>query len=610
MYTPLFTRLTKAAFIFLSSWLCLSAFGATSVEIFAVHEMDFLNGLFFTTNDINVENVELYTEWEHEDGQTKVKVHGFWNGGESGQVIGSVFKVRFCPTKLGKWTLTKTVSNEAGLNNKQVGEIVNCIPRRFYSPVRHGFWIADGRYFTRSDGTRQYIIGTSQLRVAGEAHAVQSVRLAGEYFNKYRMYIADNFGNSNSYRPFYNNNGDLSAKGDYANSPNVKLFRKIDSLVLEAQSEDMIIDLVLESRDVGALTTGGFLRYVAARYGSYFNVWFSLCNECNSYSATQINDIITQFESYLAYPTPIGVMSPNGGSWSQNFGETVKDAPFTHAIYKSERGEFEEAFNQFADTYDHVENKPVFNDEAGYQKDSSDIRGKLNSLLAVIAAGGYGSVAQRENSNNGQMYTDAFDTTEFTLAPRAKWLRELIDSLGIWNLVEDTDSTRYEDAHNFAKLKTEDERTFMLLGSRQRTLTINLSADGQWEVTRYMVADMADSILVSDTADTFTFTIPEGQWPKIVTFVNKAPVSAMRRAGRQVHTVFAYVQHAGGLSLTSLPAGGTASLVNAVGRVVVQVNATAQQQAVIPTRKLPNGLYFLHVKSGARLLSKPVYIYQ
>src|SRR5262245_59950979 len=55
--------------------------------------------------DVPARDVDFWVRFRHESGAPEYKVHGFWAGDGKGRATGDVFKVRFCPTKPGRWDL-------------------------------------------------------------------------------------------------------------------------------------------------------------------------------------------------------------------------------------------------------------------------------------------------------------------------------------------------------------------------------------------------------------------------------------------------------------------------------------------------------------------------
>src|SRR5262245_13466942 len=75
-------------------------------EVYAVTELSF-RGPRQGVADTPARDVEFWVRFRHESGQSEYRVHGFWDGDSQGGDEGDVFKVRFCPTKPGRWTLAE-----------------------------------------------------------------------------------------------------------------------------------------------------------------------------------------------------------------------------------------------------------------------------------------------------------------------------------------------------------------------------------------------------------------------------------------------------------------------------------------------------------------------
>ena len=131
---------------------------APKVPVYEVHELVF-RGKDYKAQDVPAVEVEFTTTWRHESGSPTYTIHGFYDGNGKGGVAGDVFKVRFCPTRPGKWTLEETVSNDKKLNGQHKGYAINGTPSS-----HKGFWQADEqsagqRWYRRSDGSHAYIVG-------------------------------------------------------------------------------------------------------------------------------------------------------------------------------------------------------------------------------------------------------------------------------------------------------------------------------------------------------------------------------------------------------------------------------------------------------------------
>ena len=109
----------------------------STVPLYEVHEV-VLVGPAFGPTDTPARDVELVTQWRHESGRPVYTIPGFWDGDGQGSAAGNVFKVRFCPTQEGKWTLVGVTSNRSELNGRNIGHTVPCT-----ASARAGLWLVD-----------------------------------------------------------------------------------------------------------------------------------------------------------------------------------------------------------------------------------------------------------------------------------------------------------------------------------------------------------------------------------------------------------------------------------------------------------------------------------
>ena len=175
-----------------------AVFGAVAarVPLYGVHELSF-SGPECGPSDKPAVEVDLVTQWRHESGRPTYKVHGFWDGNGKGEPAGNVFKVRFCPTQTGKWTLVETTSNKPELNGQNEGYTIDCVPSS-----NKGFWLVDikdtaGRWYKRSDGSHPYIVGNTMYSFLSEyddkgptgGNIAADMKENSHYFKKVRFPI-------------------------------------------------------------------------------------------------------------------------------------------------------------------------------------------------------------------------------------------------------------------------------------------------------------------------------------------------------------------------------------------------------------------------------------
>jgi len=244
--------------------------------------------------------VLLWVRFRHEGGAPEYTVHGLWDGDGEGGLEGDVFKVRFTPTRPGRWKVIEVCSNRPELKGQREADWIVA-----FSSKRKGFWVVDQesagrRWYRGSDGSHQYIIGNTQYsflsgrRRGGEATSVsiaEDVARNAQYFKKLRFSLHGDLYPDPVEKPFLDDAGRPTDLGHYSHRPNPRWFhQRADVAVQTAFEHDLIADLILagpdseESRStLRAAANGGdpepWLRYVAARYGSYPNVWFCLANK-------------------------------------------------------------------------------------------------------------------------------------------------------------------------------------------------------------------------------------------------------------------------------------------------------------------------------------------
>ncbi len=432
---------------------------AENVPLYSVHEVVF-EGPQFGPSDTPARDVEFYTEWQHEDGGPVYRIYGFWDGDGKGGTTGNTFKIRFCPTRTGKWILRKAVSNRNELNGQNEGYSIVCT-----ASGRHGFWEVDtenagGRWYKRSDGTHQYIIGNtmysflSEMRDNGPTHSTiaRDVKENSRYFKKIRFSIMGDRYPHPIEKPFLDNNGKPTDDGNFSHRPNPAWFHnRVDLAVKEAFEFDLIVDLILNGPDTEysrsallAAENGGdctpYLRYIAARYGSYPNVWICLANEWNikkpKFTAEQIKIFGHRIRQYLPYPTPVSIHAAPT-DWNAHLNTII---PWNDHIILQYKIKLLPIAADFIEKNYWIGggNKPVIDDELAYQGEGdgwseADV---IEAHLGVFLGGGYGTTGfKHPKTKQGHYFWGAFKPEEHTAADNLQWFRKIVDEkITFWKM--------------------------------------------------------------------------------------------------------------------------------------------------------------------------------
>jgi hypothetical protein len=511
---------------------------ADRVPLYGVHEV-VLEGPQCGPKDAPARDVELVTEWRHESGSPTQKIRGFWDGDGRGGRSGNVFKVRFCPTAEGKWTLVQTSSSDEKLDGQKEGYAVDCT-----GSSHPGFWVVDdqtgGRWYKRSDGSHPYIYGNTMYSFLSEydrdeptgGNIADDIRGNADYFAKVRFSIMGDRYPHPKVKPFLNDAGEPTDDGDFSHRPNPEWFHKrVDLAVQTAYDEDLIADLILcgpdtqDARSVlQAAENGGdptpLLRYIAARYGSYPNVWICLCNEFNikkpKYSTDEIARFGRTIRGYLPHPTPLSVhASPRNWYTDLNTNPPWHD----HVIIQKKLKKLPQAADWIAQNHPRGGHVPVINDELAYEGagDGWSEPDVIESHLGAFVGGGYGTTGHKPAGKRGHYFLGDFKASEHKAADNLKWLRDQInEDITFWKMdpVKDGDDGRlgiFRNVDSSFRAMAWPNREYVLGTNEARSDIVAQLPPGKWRITRYEVIEKREQVLSQDASGRFRFDAPDSR---------------------------------------------------------------------------------------------------
>lgn len=258
-----------------------AATGATQVERWGVHEIA-LNG----PADGNP-FVDVAVEATFSRGDTSIRVPGFYDGD-------GVYRIRFSPPDLGRWTWTSRSNRPALQGATGTFECVAPKPGH-HGPVRI---TPDGYHFIHADGTPFRQIGTTcySWALQSDAKCAETLAtLARSPFNKMRMLVFPNVA-SVATDPFVRTGPGLRDWDPTRFDP--AFFRRYEDRIRRLGEQGIQADVILyhpydEKRgysDMGRADDERYVRYVAARFGAYANVWWSMANEYDLVKTKKIAD--------------------------------------------------------------------------------------------------------------------------------------------------------------------------------------------------------------------------------------------------------------------------------------------------------------------------------
>jgi len=490
--------------------------------------------------DTPARDIDFWVRFRHESGRPQYKIHGFWDGDGKAGVRGNIFKVRFCPTAAGRWRLVEVHSSEKSLTGQKQGDYVTAT-----GSDHPGFWMPDPdsagcRWYMRSDGSHPYIIGNTHYsflsgyergnRPSGNDIAADIAGNA-KYFKKLRFTLhGDRYPNPKE-KPFFDNEGHLTDWGDYSHRPNPRWFhQRADVAVRTAWKHDLIADLILcgpdtkESRStLRAKYNNGdptpWLKYIAARYGSFPNVWLCLCNEFNiknpDYSEKQIARFGAILQEYLPYPTPLSVHTVPRTLWPRELDNLP--AWNDHQIIQKKLRNLPDAADAIQRTWRNPDgkeprNKPTLNDELSYQGkgDKHSEPDTIESHLGAFLGGGYGTTGEKPGSKLGQYFRGRFNPKEHSAADNLKYLRDVIDAnITFWKMAPDLGI--FSNLHRDFRGLAWPGREYVLGTNKACKNMVADLPDGIWVVTRYDCIKGDDTSLSSGAKSRFALDAPDSR---------------------------------------------------------------------------------------------------
>lgn len=478
-------------------------------------------------------DIDFWVLFRHESGAPEHRVYGFWDGDGEGGTTGSVFRVRFTPTEPGEWELVEVHGPDTGLHDQLEGEVVLAEPGD-----ARGFWVPDstsagGRWFARSDGTRQYIVGNTHydflFAPLGTPATPETIRgdidENAQHLNKLRFVVMSPREENTDpiLHPFLDDSGQQT--GQETGRPNPRFFReRVDVAVERAAEHDLIADLILAGTTGDqAATEEEFLKYMAARYGSYPNVWMTIGQEWDEQVGPEEQRRIGEtLRRYLPYPTPLSTHA-RSGSWDSALNGDWN----THAIRQGKFTELGESADAIVEDYRLSDGKPVINDEAGYDPGESTTPDVMESMLGTFLGGGYGTTGHKTGSKTGGYFWGHRAVGE-TLAehpsiPLLGFMKRAIEAnleFGRLSPAGAAEGTIFGGAPAGSRVLADAGRQYVLGTSAAASGVEARLPPGRWKVMQFDLLDTSEEVLASDAEGSFRFSTPASR-AAMTLFINQ-----------------------------------------------------------------------------------------
>lgn len=505
---------------------------AAKIPVWSVHEVIF-QGESYSIESNPVRDIELLTVWQHTQSRKTIEIYGFYDGNGKGTPAGNCFKIRFCPIKEGEWTLIRVSSNDKKLQEQHVGLKIQAVASK-----NPGFWVVDAmssgcRWYKRSDGSHPYITGNTMYTFLSEFYKdkptgstiKKDILNNSLYYKKIRFAVtADRYPNPMS-KPFLDESGKPTDDGNYSYRPNPEWFyNRVDLAISTALKKDLIADMILNGPDTemsrSVLKAGKnngditpFLRYIAARYGSFPNVWICLSNEFDikkpSYKPEKIIEYGKIIHRYLPYNTPVSVHAV--ADWSKKLNSSI--SWFDHVIVQSKLKNLDKSADKIIWNY-HLggSNQPVVNDELAYQGkgDGWSEHNVIEAFTGAFMGGGYASTGYKPTNKGGHYFSGNFTPEEHTASDNLRWLREIIEkNISFWKMapVEIINTNFITKGRHESKIRIMEYPGYEYLvacSSSDESLTAQLP-QGRWNVKSYDAITKTEKTIAKNISGNFQF---------------------------------------------------------------------------------------------------------
>jgi hypothetical protein len=360
------------------------------------------------------------------------------------------------------------------------------------------------------------------------------------YFKKLRFGLTGDRYPHPAEKPFLDADGKPTDAGDWSHKPNPRWFgHRVDLAVRTAFEHDLVADLILAGPDTedsratlrARANTGDptpYLRYVAARYGSYPNVWVCLCNEYDiktpKYDPAEVVRFGKTVKGFLPYPTPLSVHASQypdgkagrGPAWSAKL--DTRPPWNDHQILQRKLRAIAPSADVIAATWtdfgaENPRERPTVNDELSYQGDG-DKHTEADTLSAHLGAflgGGYGSTGWKPGNKLGHYFWGRFDPKEHTAAEGLKFLRESIDRhVTFWKMAPNPAILVFPGRDPAFRVLARPGVEFALGTDKAAKVTADLPA-GTWTVRRFDLIARKEETIAEKVSGKFAFDAPDSR---------------------------------------------------------------------------------------------------
>jgi hypothetical protein len=264
---------------------------------------------------------------------------------------------------------------------------------------------------------------------------------------------------------------------------------------------------------------------MAARYGSYPNVWFCLSNEYNirtpRFEPEYLINAGKVLNRFLIYQVPVSVHA-NQGNWDDHL--NADGLWYDHIIIQNKIKKLFTAADYNILNYWIGGKKPVINDELAYEGagDGWKENDVIEAHLGVFAGGGYGSTGHKPASKTGHYFSGNFDASEHLSADNLQWMQKIInENITFWKMspafyTQVTYREQYDGSRSSIFFNTNPEfrvlewenNEYVLASNQTHNNVVAHLPDGEWKITQYDFIAKGKKVLAESATGRFAFNLP------------------------------------------------------------------------------------------------------
>ncbi len=439
------------------------------------------------------EDIKLNAKFKQDD--RVIEVEGFYDGD-------GVYKVRFMPDHIGKWTYI-TNSNNEQLNSIEGSFICTEAGAGNHGPVRvHNIF-----QLAYTDGTPHFSVGTTCYAWVHQGNEMEELTLetlSKSPFNKIRMCVfPKSYVYNNNEPEYYPYEGKPLRDWNFRRF-NPAFWHHFEKRVKQLRDIGIEADIIIFHpydrwgfKEMGHENNLFYLRYLVARLSAFRNVWWSFANEYDflNWQMEHWDEYIKLVQKIDPYDHLRGIH--NGRDWYDHTKPWITHASIQDSNFKQAK-EYRERYN-----------KPIIYDECRYEGNIPQGWGNI-SAKQMTRNFWMGSLAGCY-VGHGETYKHPEDLLWWAKGgvlygqspARIQYMKDIIEALPYQDMKPDF--SNYPDVYIMAK----EGEAYLMYFTSLKPVVIYIPGENIYKLDGIDTWEMKTITLGSANSGTFSFTPPK-----------------------------------------------------------------------------------------------------